>query len=47
MVNHKFENIQRKYKKFGWVNTTLCHLLLTVKQGIPEFFSLIKYKALK
>lgn len=34
----------RKYKKYGWFNTTLKHLYLTYKQAIPEFLKLLSSK---
>lgn len=36
----------RKYKTKGWSRTTVQHLIMTYRQAIPEFFRLIKARAL-
>jgi hypothetical protein len=34
----------RKYERNGWLKTTLTHLVLTVKQALPESFKLFKIR---
>jgi hypothetical protein len=36
----------RKYREYGWCATTLQHLVLTVKQALPEWLKLLRKRAL-
>ena len=42
----KLATSARKYKKHGWLKTTLLHVRLTFAQAIPQFLILLKRQAL-
>lgn len=36
----------RKYRKYGWLATTLRHLVLTAKQALPEWLMLVRHRVM-